>query len=66
MSRPCDLRSIGVHPEYLHRLCQKGLLVRVSRGLYELPDSEPDPNQSLIETSKQVPKGVICLLTALR
>ena len=66
MARPRDLHSLGIHPEDLRRLCRKGLLVRVSRGLYELPDSEPDPNQSLIEVCKQIPKGVICLLSALR
>ena len=64
--RPRDLRDLGILPEDMRRLCQKGLLVRVSRGLYELPDGEPDPNQSLIEVCKQAPKGVICLLSALR
>jgi len=66
MARPRDLRAIGVHPEDLRRLHRKGLLVRVSRGLYELAGAEPDPNQSLIEVCTQAPTGVICLLSALR
>jgi predicted transcriptional regulator of viral defense system len=64
--RPRDLRGLDVHSEVLRRLCKKGQLLRVSRGLYELPGAEPDPNQSLIEVCKQAPAGVICLLSALR
>ena len=64
--RPRDVADLGVHPEDLRRLCGKGLLTRVSRGLYELADAEPDPNQMLVEACKRVPNGVVCLLSALR
>jgi len=56
----------GIHPEYLRRLCAKGELERVSRGVYALPDDEFSAHRSLVEVSKQVPKGVVCLLSALR
>lgn len=64
--RPRDVAALGVHPEDIRRLCHKGLLNRVSRGLYELPDAEHDPNQTLVEACKCVPNGVVCLLSALR
>ena len=64
--RPRDVAVIGVHPEEIRRLHRKGLLRRPGRGLYELADTEPSPNQSLIEICKRAPQGVVCLLSALR
>jgi predicted transcriptional regulator of viral defense system len=64
--RPRDVVDLGVHPEDIRRLCQKGLLTRIGRGLYELADSEPTENQTLAEACKLVPQGVVCLLSALR
>jgi predicted transcriptional regulator of viral defense system len=64
--RPRDVAAFGVHPEDIRRLHRKGLLRRLGRGLYELGDSEPDPNQSLIEICTLAPQGVVCLLSALR
>ncbi len=34
------MRSLGIHHEYLRRLCADGRLVRAGRGLYMLPDAE--------------------------
>jgi predicted transcriptional regulator of viral defense system len=42
-----------------------GQVVRLSRGLYQLPDAVLDPHQSLAEAAALVPKGVICLVSAL-
>jgi len=43
-----------------------GQLTRVSRGLYSLPEPDVTEHRSTVEVSKKVPKGVICLLSALR
>ena len=40
--RPRDLIALGIHPEYLRRLCTKGVLVRSGRGLYMPGDEELD------------------------
>lgn len=32
--RLSDVAAIGVHPEYVRRLTQRGQLVRLGRGLY--------------------------------
>lgn len=61
-----DLAEVGIHPEYLRRLAQKGALVRIGRGLYMPVDAQPTANAGLAQASRWVPHGVICLLSALR
>jgi len=61
-----DLSEKGIHPEYLRRLYQRGLLVRMGRGVYMLPNASISANFSLAEVAKKVPRGIICLLSALR
>jgi predicted transcriptional regulator of viral defense system len=50
----------------LSRLVKQGKLLQVGHGLYALPETQFDENQSLLEVQHLVPKGVFCLLTALR
>ena len=61
-----DLNEKGIHPEHLRRLYQRGLLVRMGRGVYMLPNASISANFSLAEVAKKVPRGIICLLSALR
>ncbi|MBU4219925.1 MAG: type IV toxin-antitoxin system AbiEi family antitoxin domain-containing protein [Actinobacteria bacterium] len=61
-----EVRSRGIHHEYLRQLCAEGKLMRVGRGLYMLPDAEVTAHHGLAQAGKAVPKGVICLLSALR
>lgn len=61
-----DLRSRGIHPEYLRRLYHKGLFVRMGRGLYRLANAGVSENITLTAVAKRIPNGVICLLSALR
>jgi predicted transcriptional regulator of viral defense system len=61
-----DLRDRGIHPEYIRRMCKKGLLKRVSRGLYIRADAKFSANIGLAQVAKQVPHGVVCLLSALQ
>jgi predicted transcriptional regulator of viral defense system len=64
--RPRDLDAYGIPRTYLSRLLAAGKLHRVGRGLYVLPGSNFSEHQSLAEACKRVPKGVVCLLSALR
>ncbi len=64
--RPRDLNRHEIPREYLIRLYEEGLLDRPSRGLYVLTAAKPTEHQSLAEACKRVPRGVICLLSALR
>lgn len=64
--RPRDLASRAIPREYLRRLHEKGLLERPGRGLYIVANSRPSQHHSLAEASKRVPKGIVCLLSALQ
>ena len=64
--RPRDLDAHGIPRTYLSRLLAAGKLRRIGRGLYILPGSTVSEHRSLAEACKRVPKGVLCLLSALR
>ncbi len=64
--RARDLEPYGIPRTYLSRLCAAGRLQRIARGLYVLPNSDITEHHTLAEVCKRVPKGVVCLLSALR
>ncbi len=64
--RPADLRAEAIAPVYLTRLVRSGALVRVGRGLYSLADGSPTADRTVVEAARRVPRGIICLLSALR
>ncbi len=64
--RARDVAQHGLPTVALTRLVQAGKLQRVARGLYGLPGAEISEHRSLAEVSARVPKGVVCLLSALR
>ncbi|MEZ5936199.1 MAG: type IV toxin-antitoxin system AbiEi family antitoxin domain-containing protein [Alphaproteobacteria bacterium] len=61
-----DMRDAGVGAETVARMVREGVVMRVARGLYQLADAMPDPRRSFAEASALVPKGVICLTSALQ
>ncbi|MFQ5528616.1 MAG: AbiEi antitoxin N-terminal domain-containing protein [Thermoanaerobaculia bacterium] len=63
--RPKELTELGIPRSVLQRLLQEGAVERVARGLYTLRGRQLSEHQSLLEVAKQVPEGVICLLSAL-
>ncbi len=65
MARLSELTSAGITAATVSRMMEKGLILRLSRGLYQLPDASLDANHSLAEAAKLVPKGIICLVSAL-
>ena len=65
MLRPRDLDAHGIPRVYLSRLCERGLLHRVGRGLYALPTADVSEHHTLAEACRRVPHGVVCLLSAL-
>jgi len=64
--RSKDLEAMGISREYLRKLRARGILERIGRGLYTLPDAPPTEHRTLVEASRRVPRGVVCLLSALR
>lgn len=65
MMRIRELEAEGVAATTIARLLSDGTVMRLSRGLYQLVDADIDANHDLAETAKRVPKGVVCLISAL-
>jgi predicted transcriptional regulator of viral defense system len=63
--RLSEFRDAGVTAATVSRMERDGDVVRLARGLYQLPDAELDVHHSLAEAAKRVPKGVVCLTSAL-
>jgi predicted transcriptional regulator of viral defense system len=64
--RPSDLDAIAVPRVVLTRMVANGLLDKVSRGLYRLPEAQTTEHESLVTVATKVPQAVFCLLTALQ
>jgi predicted transcriptional regulator of viral defense system len=65
MTRLAEFGEAGITATTVSRMEQAGEVVRLARGLYQLPDAALDPQQSLAEAARLLPKGVICLVSAL-
>jgi predicted transcriptional regulator of viral defense system len=65
MTRLVEFHEAGITAATVSRMEQAGEVVRLARGLYQLADAALDPQQSLAEAARLVPKGVICLASAL-
>ena len=66
IARSRELERAGVSRTQIRRLLERGLIERVGRGLYQLPGAPLTERQHLAEAARRVPRGVICLLSALR
>jgi predicted transcriptional regulator of viral defense system len=64
--RARDVETRGIARESLLRLYRQGLLVRPARGVYVLAETPVTEHHSLAIVGKLVPRGVVCLLSALR
>jgi predicted transcriptional regulator of viral defense system len=60
-----ELSAAGIPQRVTSRMAARGSLRRVGRGLYSGSDASPSVHQSVIEVTKQAPKAVVCLLSAL-
>lgn len=65
MARLSELIDGGVTATSVARLEREGVIVRLGRGLYQLPDAPVDAHHTLAEAAKLVPRGVVCLVSAL-
>ena len=65
IARLAELRAEGVTAATMSRMERDGEVLRLARGLYQLPDAQLDAHHSLAEAAKRAPKGVICLVSAL-
>jgi predicted transcriptional regulator of viral defense system len=63
--RPSDAVAHGRSRQYLAQLARKGLLHKVARGLYALPQRQASEFASLAEIASKYPQVQVCLLSAL-
>ena len=55
----------GITRSSLYAMRDAGLVQRISRGIYRLSDLPPIANPDLVTVALRVPKGVVCLISAL-
>jgi predicted transcriptional regulator of viral defense system len=65
MARLSEFQRLGITAAAIARLERDGVIVRLARGLYQLPDAVIETQHTLAEAAKLVPKGIICLTSAL-
>ncbi|MBY2911731.1 type IV toxin-antitoxin system AbiEi family antitoxin domain-containing protein [Rhizobium leguminosarum] len=65
IARFVELRNAGVTAATMSRMERDGEVLRLARGLYQLPDAQLDASHSLAEVAKRAPKALICLVSAL-
>lgn len=66
IARTKDIVRLGITTYIIRKLVDKGDLIRIKQGLYRKADFQQKyGNDEFVEASKLVPKGVICLLSAL-
>jgi predicted transcriptional regulator of viral defense system len=65
MARLAEIKDAGIAAATVSRLAEEGAVLRLSRGLYQLPDAEFDARHTYAEAAKRVPRGVIALTSAL-
>lgn len=63
--RTGEALKAGVHPRTLYRMRDQGIVERLGRGMYRFADIPSLENPDLATVAMKVPKGVICLISAL-
>jgi predicted transcriptional regulator of viral defense system len=63
--RTGEVLGAGVHPRTLYALRNEGVVHQLSRGVYCLADAPPLGNPDLVVVAKKIPKGIVCLISAL-
>jgi len=66
IARAKDFQAAGIPRTCLSRLCNQGRLFKLGRGLYQAADFDAfHAGHDLAQIARLVPRGVICLLSAL-
>lgn len=64
-ARMKDLKERGIHPRVLKGFLSKGVVQKIKPGFYKLTDYHASKNQPFVDLCVAIPKGVICLYSAL-
>lgn len=63
--RTSEVLSAGIHPRTLYKMRDSGEVVELSRGVFQLASNIGHEHTDLVAVAKRVPKGIICLISAL-
>lgn len=58
-------KKLGINEVILVQMCEEGLLIKESRGIYRLANLPPLSNPDFVQIAMRVPHSVICLISAL-
>lgn len=61
-----DLVRQGLHPQQIKRMYQKGILKKITRGLYSTTEATTGEYHDVAVVASRIPQGVICLISALQ
>jgi len=64
-ARTNDILVAGIHGRDIRRMRDEGKIIRIKRGLYGLAEIPLISNQGFVDLARAVPRGVMCLLSAL-
>jgi predicted transcriptional regulator of viral defense system len=56
----------GLSRQQIKQMADEGKLLRIGRGLYQLPDAPITENHGLAQVAARVPSGIVCLTSALQ
>lgn len=60
-----DFLNEGISHYYIRKMENEGEIIRIKQGLYRHAKYEGNQYDEIVEISKVIPKGVVCLLSAL-
>jgi predicted transcriptional regulator of viral defense system len=60
-----QILNFGIHRRTLYKLRDEGKLIKITNGLYKLADMPELSNPDFVTVAMKVPKGVVCLISAL-
>lgn len=63
--RSAEIFEKGIQPRTLYQMRDEGLLIQEGRGLYRLANEQIWSDPDLAVVSLRIPKGVVCLISAL-
>jgi ABC-type sugar transport system substrate-binding protein len=63
--RTSEAIQLGIAPRILYALRDSGQIEEVTRGVFQLPGTPLDEQTDLVQVALRIPKGVICLISAL-
>lgn len=63
--RTGEAMRAGVHPRTIYTMRDQGIIERMGRGMYRFADMPSLGNPDLATVAMKVPRGVICLISAL-